>query len=103
VSDIDVYTNKDPDPKIVIAMEYNTVQIFHLWMSIANYQAYRAADPDPEIEPMETNHPLIRIQHTIQGMLDQLIAQGMQGGFYIAPLVEIKKILTEASESNGDG
>jgi hypothetical protein len=36
-------------------------------------------------------------------MLDQLIAQGMQGGFYIAPLVEIKKILTEASESNGDG
>jgi hypothetical protein len=101
--DMDVFTDKEEDPKIFLDMKFSVDGIFHLWMGIANYQSYRVNDPDPEIEPMMSNHPLIRIQHTIHGMLDGLIAEGMRGGFYIAPLIEIKRILAQPATENGDG
>ena len=103
MAEVDIFTDREEDPKIFLDMRFSVDGIFHLWMGIANYQSYRMQDPDPEIEPMPLGHPLVRIQHTVQGMLDELIAEGMKNGLYIAPLIEIKKILTEAAESNGDG
>ncbi len=98
------FQEKQPDPMIVLKLEFDAEGFRHLWISIANYQAYRDNDPDPEIEVLPPNHPLMRIQHTINGMLDQLISDGMKGGFYIAPLLEIKQILTEIAEaSDNDG
>jgi len=98
----EVYTNRE-EPTIEIKMNYDVEGLFHLWMGIANYQSYRVNDPDPDIEPMPGNHPLIRIQHTIHSMLDVLIAEGVREGNYIAPLLELKRILAQPATENGNG
>ena len=96
----EVYGPKE-EPTITIEMVFDVDGIFHLWASIANYNAYRYTDQDPEVMPLDMSHPLMRISATITDMLDPLIAKGMKEGNYIAPLIQIKQLMADAIEGNG--
>ena len=97
---MEIFKPKESDPTIFIEMEFDVDGIYHLWMSISDYNARRVLSGE---DPMPMNHPLIRIQGTITGMIDELIAGGIRGGYYVAPLMEIKKTISQAADDFAEG
>ena len=76
-------------------------EIAHLWLSIANYQAYRKDDPACDVLPM--NHPLVRMQNVITEQLPHLIATGIAHGWNVKTLATIQNALTAAIKDERGG
>ena len=97
----------EPDPKLDFTLKLTPDQISHLFMGIANLQAYRHADPEEGIDILPDSHPLVQMQEMIISQLEPLIAIGIVRGWNVAGLLEIKEAIagaaaTMAEELDGD-
>jgi len=90
---------RTPDSVLELTMEYTPLQMAHVWMAIANFQAYRATDPDETVRVLGPGHPLVRLQSVITEKLPFLISEGIQHGWDVKDLITIQEQIVIATES----
>lgn len=78
-------------------------EVAHLWLAIANYQAYRRSDPNDKVGVLWMEHPLVRLQNVVTEKLPHLIATGIAHGWDVRKLAEIQNALTSAIRDEQDG